>query len=134
MVAIVPTIQLTAHTWKDSVRGCKGLTLATKLVADFIADRAGEDGASWWSVGRIANALTITRQTVQRATKSLSDKGFLEVAARWTTQGCEYSGKKRQTSNTYRLVGVTPDNHRAAAVDRGGGNIGHPRGATGEIP
>jgi len=56
----------------------EGLTSAEKLVLLAYADHASHDGSGIWpSINKIARKTSLSRRTVQRATKNLEDMGWL---------------------------------------------------------
>jgi DNA-binding MarR family transcriptional regulator len=81
--------------WMDRLNRRKDITANEYRVATYIAFRMnGVDQCSWPSQETIADDLGLSRETVNRITRSLKQKGVLTI-----------EGGKTGTSNVYRMCG-----------------------------
>lgn len=78
----------------------RGSYLAALL---FLSDRADHDGVSWYSVGRIADAINLKVRRTRQILRTLQERGEIVYAPHF------YAGAG-QTSNRYLVCcGLTPD-------------------------
>ncbi len=115
-----------------AVWNLEGLTPTEKLVALCIADFGDQENKCWPSQALISKRCGISRETVNRTIKRLSDKGVVKIQHRIDGKG--------QLSNVYFLAvscGVTEDHrgcdersHRGVTEDHRGCDVGSHRGVT----
>jgi hypothetical protein len=86
----------------------KDLLPATKLVWAILNDRIGNNGTTWPSVNRLAKDVGVSRDTVIRSIKQLSQKGLISV------------DKTFGTSNSYQLQNATGSKLQLVANCDGG--------------
>ena len=70
------------------------LTAKEKLVAQYFVYKSNKSGACYPCVSVIAEQCSVSRRTVQRATKKLAEKGYIIIEKRFKCGG-------KQTSNFY---------------------------------
>ena len=80
----------------DSVYRDLELTPRAKTVLLYLQDRANREGESWYSIGRIARDLSLSRSTVKRALADLARLGRVEILPRYRENG-------GRSSNLYRV-------------------------------
>jgi DNA-binding transcriptional regulator YhcF (GntR family) len=76
------------------------LTSKEKLVAHYFVYRSNQAGICYPAVNTIAKHCGVSERTIQRATKKLQERGYINISKR--------DIKGRQTSNGYKLI-LEPD-------------------------
>lgn len=106
----------------------EGLTMTEKFVLIALADYADENNTCFPSYGKTAARVSASKSTVQRAVRSLEEKGFLRVV-----EGKRANGS--QTSNRYMLApGSHSDTRGVVTVTRGGSHSDQGALVTGDHP
>ncbi len=72
------------------------LSHRAKVVYMYLCDRSGSKAMCWPGIKTVAADLKLSRSTVKRALNELADKGYIEKAARYRSNGSS-------TSNLYIL-------------------------------
>lgn len=88
-------------------RYAKEIGATAFMVYCFLVRQSNQEGRSWWSQTSIGEALGISRSTVHRAIKTLSEAGLIAVEENVAPDN------QQQTSNTYWILQV-PDPHESA--------------------
>lgn len=89
-------MSIVALNWAWQLR----LKPTTKLVIMALADAADDEGYCWPSIPTLANKTCMDERSVQRILKELKSSNFIEVQARFRSDGSP-------TSNKYRLALVS---------------------------
>lgn len=95
----------------------------TRVLGVVAAHISKKTGTAWPSIRRIADILRIDARNVRRSLRKLENAGYLETAKRANEKG-------RQTSNAYRLRGVSSDH--PSTPDREGASNPRKEGASGQ--
>ena len=81
----------------DSIYRDQDLSPRAKTVLLYLRDRANQNGESWYSIGRLARDLNLSRSTAKRALADLARLGRVEILPRYRENG-------GRSSNLYRLI------------------------------